>query len=410
MRTRKSMGFVEKCLWAQNRGQGHVLLTYRSTGNAFTLLDETIGEIICGTFRSMNAHAQPQRFKLRGAGNLSKNQGPLQRRLQPMEKCKQVRKHEYTFTTWSSSWRSKSSQALQSCHQANCEEHGYTDEWASGQNQHLTKRWEENPMQGGKCRSLSGPWTIIEFQHKLLFDIPPQDSWRGITIGHRETGCKTFRNGWRSSQKISKVQKCLHPHTFLMTPIRERSHKSGAAHSSRESDLEHLVEVATKSRKHCIYTHFPKDRNCEDCKRTKITKASCRRRTGEAVPRAEKFGDFINSGSQSPQWGGDSRNNHRYAVVVQDLATQWIQSYQCKTKTSQETDTSLRRFLEPSQKPKVIYTDNSLEFGKFCEELSWNHRTSTPHRSETNGIAERAVRRVKEGTSTVLLAKVPGTR
>ena len=32
-----------------------------------------------------------------------------------------------------------------------------------------------------------------------------------------------------------------------------------------------------------------------------------------------------------------------------------------------------------------------------------NHCTSTPHRSETNGIAERAVRRVKEGTTAVLL-------
>ena len=48
----------------------------------------------------------------------------------------------------------------------------------------------------------------------------------------------------------------------------------------------------------------------------------------------------------------------------------------------------------------MIYTDNS--FGKACEDLSWNHCTSTPHRSETNGIAERAVRRVKEGTSAVL--------
>ena len=52
---------------------------------------------------------------------------------------------------------------------------------------------------------------------------------------------------------------------------------------------------------------------------------------------------------------------------------------------------------------KSLYTDNSLEFGKACEDLSWNHCTSTPHRSETNGIAERAVRRVKEGTSAVLL-------
>ena len=99
----------------------------------------------------------------------------------------------------------------------------------------------------------------------------------------------------------------------------------------------------------------------------------------------------------------ESRNNHRYAVVVQDLATQWIQAYPCKNKTSQETQRSLQKFLEPERKPKVIYTDNSLEFGKACEDLSWNHCTSTPHRSETNGIAERAVRRVKEGTSAVLL-------
>ena len=50
-----------------------------------------------------------------------------------------------------------------------------------------------------------------------------------------------------------------------------------------------------------------------------------------------------------------------------------------------------------------MYTDNSQEFGKSCEDLSWYHCTLTPHRSETNGTAERAVRRVKEGTSAVLL-------
>ena len=46
---------------------------------------------------------------------------------------------------------------------------------------------------------------------------------------------------------------------------------------------------------------------------------------------------------------------------------------------------------------------NSLEFGIACEELSWNHCASTPHRSVTNGTAERAVRRINEGTSGVLL-------
>ena len=37
------------------------------------------------------------------------------------------------------------------------------------------------------------------------------------------------------------------------------------------------------------------------------------------------------------------------------------------------------------------------------KKIPWKHWTSTHHRSETNGIAERAVRRVKESTSAVLL-------
>ena len=94
----------------------------------------------------------------------------------------------------------------------------------------------------------------------------------------------------------------------------------------------------------------------------------------------------------------ESRSIHRYAVVVQDLATQWLQSYPCKTNSPQGTGKSSRKFLEPSEKPNVMNTDNSMEFDKACEELFWNHCKSTPHRSETNGIAERAVRRIKEGT------------
>ena len=115
------------------------------------------------------------------------------------------------------------------------------------------------------------------------------------------------------------------------------------------------------------------------------------------------FGDLITADHKVLSANCESRNNHRCAVLVQDLATQRLQSYPCKTKTSQETQKSLQKFLEPNWKPEVIYTDNSLVFGRSCEELSWNHCTSTPHRSETNGIAERAVRRVKEGTSAVLL-------
>ena len=145
----------------------------------------------------------------------------------------------------------------------------------------------------------------------------------------------------------------------------------------------------------------PQDGNRDICLRTKITRASCRRRSGTVVPREGKLCDLIPADHKVLSERCESRHNHRYAVVVQDL-TQWMQSYPCKTNSSQETEKSLQKFLEPTRKPKVIDTDKSLEFGRSCEDLSWNHCTSTPHRSETNGIAERAVRRVKEGTSAVL--------
>ena len=75
------------------------------------------------------------------------------------------------------------------------------------------------------------------------------------------------------------------------------------------------------------------------------------------------------------------------------------------TRCGQSLDTkSLHKFLDASAGLKVIYTDNSLEFGKACEgHLWWSHCTPIFHRSETNGVAERVVCSVKEGASAILL-------
>ena len=173
--------------------------------------------------------------------------------------------------------------------------------------------------------------------------------------------------------------------------------------SSHEPPMEPGAYVEPGWGKHSAFTHFLKGQNCAICLKTKRTRASCRRRANAVMPRAEQFGDLVTADHKVLSERCEARNYHRYAVVVQDLATQWLQSYPCKTKTSQETQKSPMKFLEPTRRPKVIYTDSSLEFGKSCEEFSWNHCASTPHGSETNGIAERAVRRVKEGTSAVLL-------
>ena len=111
-------------------------------------------------------------------------------------------------------------------------------------------------------------------------------------------------------------------------PERRDSHAS----SSHEPSLEPTPTRSVDLGKHSIYTHFPKDRNCEICQRTKITRAPCRRRIGGAVPRAEHFGGLITADHIVLSGSCESRNNHRYAVVVQDLATQWIQSFRAKQK------------------------------------------------------------------------------
>ena len=108
-------------------------------------------------------------------------------------------------------------------------------------------------------------------------------------------------------------------------------HGDSHASSSHEASLEPTLMRREDLGKHSVYTHFPKDRNCEICKRTKITRAPCRRRVGGVVPRAENFGDLITADHKVLSDSCESRNNHR-SVVVQDLVTQWIQAYPCKNK------------------------------------------------------------------------------
>ena len=100
-----------------------------------------------------------------------------------------------------------------------------------------------------------------------------------------------------------------------------------ASSSSHELPSEPRAKV--ESGKHSIFTHFPKDRNCDICLRKKY-KSSCSKRTGTVVHIAEHLGDLSTPDHKVLIAESESRHNHRYAVVVQDLATQWIQSYPCK--------------------------------------------------------------------------------
>ena len=116
-------------------------------------------------------------------------------------------------------------------------------------------------------------------------------------------------------------------------PVHGDSHAS----SSHEASLEPTFKGREVLGKHSVYTHFPKDRNCEICERTKITRAPCRRRNGEAVPRAEKFGDLTTADHKVLSDNCESRNNHRHAGTSAVLLhsglneSWWADSMECYT-------------------------------------------------------------------------------
>ena len=157
---------------------------------------------------------------------------------------------------------------------------------------------------------------------------------------------------------------------------------------------------------HDVFAHFPKDPNCEVCKLTKIVRAQCRRQPDERIDHAsgaKKFADIVSADRKILNEDSESRLHHRHAVVVRDLFADWIQAYPIQSKTAHDTKKSLQRFLPLVPETGTVYTENDLEFVKPCDELTWSHDTSTPYRPETNGSIERAVDRVKEGTSALML-------
>ena len=154
------------------------------------------------------------------------------------------------------------------------------------------------------------------------------------------------------------------------------------------------------SDKHSTFTHFPKDRNCDICLRTKITRAPCRKHTGTVVPRAENYGELITAEHKVLSERCASRHNHRYAVVVQDLTAQWIQSSPCNTKFSGDPE-------EPDGSRHKSLKSFTLTIPQNLASLVRNYPRIIVRQHHTDqkqmAIAERAMRRIMEGTSAVLL-------
>ena len=115
---------------------------------------------------------------------------------------------------------------------------------------------------------------------------------------------------------LQEFREILVDETSPLEPRGNPEHKDrDTSSSSHELPTESRAKVEPGSSKHSVYTHFPKDPNCDICLKTKITRASCRRRAGTVVPMAEHFGDLITANHNILSEKSESRNNHSNPVV-----------------------------------------------------------------------------------------------
>ena len=250
-----------------------------------------------------------------------------------------------------------------------CDENGYSYEWINGQKPHLIKNGIRIILQYGELRSYCGTrlvkfilWIFIDLKDTfetvesffVIFfslqirerkdgnnsDISPVQVSNSVDDRSGQPDETTIERGNPLNSEIPEwLQEFRENLVDDEIPLHGDSHASSSHEVSSEPTFKRREDLG----KHSVFTHFPEDRNCEICHWTKITRAPCRRRNGQAVPRAENFGDLITADHKVLSDNCESRNNHRYAVVMQDLATQWIQAYPCKTKTSQKKTEKLAK-------------------------------------------------------------------
>ena len=156
------------------------------------------------------------------------------------------------------------------------------------------------------------------------------------------------------------------------------------------TDVRNLKAEATSLRH--LMTQLPKNPHCSACMRAKTSAKNAPVRKHEVTADHIIAQDVVD----------ESVMGDRTALIVLDHATKWLDALPLLIKSALDTANALKDFLGSKDKIESFYSDNSPELRKVAHDNGWEHTTSTPGRPETNGVAERAVRSVVEGTRTAL--------
>ena len=276
------------------------------------------------------------------------------------------------------------------------DENGYSCEWKTRSTPGLIKIGKIAICKCDNFMLYRRSWKI---KWNTLYDLSSWISWKPQGVNTRRTWEGTSRQQCiaRLAKMVGEIDgKCGETFICFISKWPQRSNGTTSNISFIRENTEEITQF--------VFGFSRGSKLLDVQKYTKVTRASCRQNSNSKKLRATKVGDIFTAVRNVINEEGESSSNHRYAVIVHALATQCMDSKLLVwNNTSQETARNFRRFLNPDENLNVIYNGNSLKFGEAGEDLEWNHSTSTLHRPEVNGIVERAVWRVKEGTSSLLL-------
>ena len=236
-------------------------------------------------------------------------------------------------------------------------------------NDHISQKWQENQLQYVQLCAICGSWFISKFfnnntftyfsiissSQDSVFDVnrdtenpvpercgSTSEELRGET---RYESTETETENKNKNGESEEVQRDV-SHELLDWLLEFRENlvddstqtepwnnpeqgSQDTSKSSHELPMAPRAKVEPGSGKHSVFTHFPKDPNCDICLKTREQGLLAEDVLVQSCPKRNML---LAADHKILSEESESRNNHRYAVVVQGLATQWIQSYRVKQK------------------------------------------------------------------------------
>ncbi len=217
-------------------------------------------------------------------------------------------------------------------------------------------------------------------------------------------------------KKNKQPRKPRHDGEQQATPKAAISNKPDVPRKVQSQPTKAILEYQTKLKKDAtsmvhLMTHRPKNPYCLICQRAKAQRVACKRKKnavnkqgatmlGETPP---CFGDHITGDHfDAKSWKNRGTTGDKWAALLMDRATKWIGVYPAYSKSANESIEAMHHFVSATDTVGTFYSDNSGELAAACKHLNWRHRNALEGKPETNSVAERAVRTVKEGVRCIL--------